>query len=353
MSWAQLAKRIQQPQQAYRLCIAMVAVTIGGAANAQPAEGDNAREAAVGPAATQLDQWLTTLDSPVFADRQRATEALLAAGESATPYLARAVHGASLEAADRAVWILEQHAERSEPPMRLASLELLVGAERFPQAAKRADSLLAGLRLSMCQESLENLGAVITVTPHARVGGALGTLVEVDTNREEWQGTADDLRVLGSLRNVASMKLRTPELADSHFNAIIESEALVYLELFQTQVTFERIDESRKSRSTIQIIVRGRSMLGAEFSTAGMLSTRRVVPGGPAHKAGMESGDILQEFAGVRVANFEELTSQIARFDPGETVEILVERDKEKVPVKVVLGEANWQEASTIKPPNR
>lgn len=303
---------------------------------------------AVNPTRTQLEDWLQGLDSARFAERQRATEGLLEAGQAATPYLSQAIRGDSLEAAERAVWILQQHAEQTEQPMRLASLELLVAAHRFPEASRRAKPLLAELQQIICQTRLAELGADMRVSHRARTVVGLGTLVVLDTDLKEWQGKASDLMQLAKLSDVTAMKLNVPQLTDDHLDAISEIEGLLNLELIQTQVSFERVEEIRKAHPEMQIVLRGGAILGVEFLTTGTLSARKVSQGLPAEEAGMEIGDIVKTFAGVPVHNFEEITSQIARHAPGESVEIGILRGKQTLTLTAVLKKANWKETLPV-----
>jgi len=327
------------------LAAILLAAFLGGAAIGQPAsELSVDSESVAAPTELQLEEWLLGLDASKFAQRQRATEGLLDAGEAATPYLSLAIQGESLEAAERAVWILQQHAEKTEQPIKLASLELLVAAKRFPEASRRAGPLLAALQQTICQNRFTELGAEMRVSQRARTVVGLGTLVELDTDREEWQGNANDLLQLAKLRDVTAMKLNVPQLTDNHLNAISEIEGLVNLELVQTQVSFERVEEIRKAHPEMQLILRGGAMLGVEFLTTGTLSARLVRKGMPAEKAGMEKGDIVKTFAGVPVHNFEEVTSQIARHAPGDSVEIGVLRGNQQITLTATLGKANWKD---------
>ncbi|MBR4865858.1 MAG: trypsin-like peptidase domain-containing protein [Clostridia bacterium] len=65
-----------------------------------------------------------------------------------------------------------------------------------------------------------------------------------------------------------------------------------------------------------------------------------VEPGSPAAACGMQVGDVIRKFGGVEVANNTELLAERDNYSPGDTVEILVERDGTEVTLKMTLGEA-------------
>jgi serine protease Do len=52
-----------------------------------------------------------------------------------------------------------------------------------------------------------------------------------------------------------------------------------------------------------------------------------VVPGGPADKAGLKSGDVIQEFDGKPVTDSRHLKMEVARVTPGDLVKVAVLRD--------------------------
>ena len=61
--------------------------------------------------------------------------------------------------------------------------------------------------------------------------------------------------------------------------------------------------------------------------------------GSPAQRAGLRGGDVIVAFDGAPVANLEEFASVLYRARAGQEVEIVVERDGERVPVQATLGE--------------
>jgi serine protease Do len=63
-----------------------------------------------------------------------------------------------------------------------------------------------------------------------------------------------------------------------------------------------------------------------------------VVPDSPADKAGIQAGDIIVEFDGVAIGNFESLRGQVSRRDPGDRVNVRLKRGGETLDLRLVVG---------------
>jgi hypothetical protein len=64
-----------------------------------------------------------------------------------------------------------------------------------------------------------------------------------------------------------------------------------------------------------------------------------VRPGSPAENAGLRGGDVIVEFAGASVANLEEFAALLFSSRAGERVEIVVERNGERLRSNAILGQ--------------
>jgi len=64
-----------------------------------------------------------------------------------------------------------------------------------------------------------------------------------------------------------------------------------------------------------------------------------VSPRGPAEKAGLESGDVITEFAGKAVRDSRNLKLQVARVKPGQSVDVKLLRDGQEKTLSVAVGE--------------
>jgi len=65
----------------------------------------------------------------------------------------------------------------------------------------------------------------------------------------------------------------------------------------------------------------------------------KVTPGGPADKAGIRPGDVLTKINGIAIKSSLELTHQLLKHKPGDTVSVTVFRDNKTVDVSLVLTE--------------
>lgn len=72
----------------------------------------------------------------------------------------------------------------------------------------------------------------------------------------------------------------------------------------------------------------------------------KVVPGGPAQKAGIDSGDVITSFDGKAIASTNALTRSVAETPVGKTVNVDIIRKGKKQTVKATLGELEAAMAS-------
>ena len=64
-----------------------------------------------------------------------------------------------------------------------------------------------------------------------------------------------------------------------------------------------------------------------------------LLEGSSAGASGIQTGDIIVTVDGRPVATMEGLVSTLRRFSPGDEVDVVIQRQGEIVPVKLVLGE--------------
>jgi hypothetical protein len=63
-----------------------------------------------------------------------------------------------------------------------------------------------------------------------------------------------------------------------------------------------------------------------------------VSPGSPAERAGLRAGDVIVEFGGMTVADLYQFTDALRARQPGDTVQVVVQRDGQPHTVTAVLG---------------
>jgi S1-C subfamily serine protease len=85
-----------------------------------------------------------------------------------------------------------------------------------------------------------------------------------------------------------------------------------------------------------------RSWLGVKSSQAAPQDGARVeelTPGGPASRSDLRPGDVIVEFDGKAVRNPSDLGQAVLTKRPGDTVEVVVQRNGERETIRVELGE--------------
>jgi Tol biopolymer transport system component len=73
-------------------------------------------------------------------------------------------------------------------------------------------------------------------------------------------------------------------------------------------------------------------------SAGGGVKLADVRAGGPADKAGIKGGDVLVEMAGTRIENLYDMTYALQDHKPGETIDVVVLRNGERVTLRATLG---------------
>ncbi|HSP17341.1 MAG TPA: M28 family peptidase [Thermoanaerobaculia bacterium] len=73
-------------------------------------------------------------------------------------------------------------------------------------------------------------------------------------------------------------------------------------------------------------------------ATTGGVKLADVRPGGPADKAGIRGGDVIIQMAGTKIENLYDMTYALQDHKPGETVDVVVMRNGERVTLRATLG---------------
>jgi putative serine protease PepD len=75
------------------------------------------------------------------------------------------------------------------------------------------------------------------------------------------------------------------------------------------------------------------------LSGAGGAVVRTVVPGGPADKAGVQTGDVITQVDGRQVFDPSDISTAIGTHNPGDSVSVTVQRAGAELHLKVKLGQ--------------
>lgn len=71
-----------------------------------------------------------------------------------------------------------------------------------------------------------------------------------------------------------------------------------------------------------------------------------VVPGGPAEKSGLKRGDVIIEFNGKTIKEYNELPRMVASISPGEKASLKILRDGKELEISAIVGELKEEEAA-------
>jgi serine protease Do len=88
--------------------------------------------------------------------------------------------------------------------------------------------------------------------------------------------------------------------------------------------------------------------LGLEKNQGALVSS--VVEGSPAAQAGVQAGDVITEFGGEKIDDSSKLPAIVARTAVGQTVNMTVLRDKQRVPLNVKIAELKEEEVVASAP---
>ncbi len=116
-------------------------------------------------------------------------------------------------------------------------------------------------------------------------------------------------------------------------------EATVYLTEREEPMTFS--GSAKKEVPAMQKPGGRRASTGTmpDFAFSGEgVRVASVGDGSPADKAGLKTGDIIVEFGGVMVKNLREYSNELKKYKPGDTVEIVVDRNGRKLKKKITLS---------------
>jgi hypothetical protein len=277
---------------------------------------------------SQVKEWIDQLGSDQFAQREAASRSLAEAGLPALKALTGAIHGDDLEVASRAIEIVRRFLEGGDEA-------LAVEAEKLVEAiAEGPDTPVSSLAIAMldfhhlgmveaAREKLESLGAIITegfITT-----GSRGLIVMLNSN---WQGGADDLRLLTRLRGVVQVGLRGVRLDEKALAVLGRLRGVESFQVYGTGISAEALAALAAKHPDAEIDFRKGGKLGVGGQPmAGPCLITMVQEESAAAKAGLQIGDIVVKIDGEPVANFEALTDRVGQHGPGEKIELDIERN--------------------------
>ena len=300
-----------------------------GAAEPAPPPATEAAAAAVASATgAMIDGWIEELAAEQFAQREAASRSLAAAGAAAIEPLRTAIGRGDLEISSRAVEILRGLLETDDPAVAAQAEQALERLAEGDDAtvARLAETTLDFHTIGMAESArakLESLGAV--VTEGFLPSGRRGLSVVLNSS---WTGTPDDFRLLARMRGVAHVGVHGVRLDPQGLAVLGRMRGIERLELYGTKADDAAVATLRERLAPGNVDYRKGAKLGVAGTPGaiGPCILNHVQEGSAAGRAGIQIGDVVLEIDGVPVHTFENLTERVGRREPGEKIEMRIER---------------------------
>jgi membrane-associated protease RseP (regulator of RpoE activity) len=296
---------------------------------------------ATATSSTSIRQWIKELSSDDFGTREAATQNLTRAGRAALSEVAAAAQQDDLEVTTRAVSLLRSllmSGDGETEEAAATALEQVAKAQVTSSAGQAADILRSYSEVleQRAIHQLRQLGAVVQIG-NPRTGQADCQQVVLGVS---WHGRISDLSLLKRVSDLEYLGFHGIPLTDDDLPTIMGLARLDTLELFGTRVTEAGVERLRLAYPGTRIDRRSNAMLGVRGGVnAGMCQIDEVQSGTAAERAGLMAGDVVLKFQGHPVADFDQLTVQIANCRAGDNVIVQVRRGEETLDKPVTLGE--------------
>jgi hypothetical protein len=319
----------------------------------------------------QVSGAVLRLDSPRFAEREAASKELTTAGEPAVAALLDVAKSGSLEAAVRAVGILEAIYVSAGESEEIASEEFwsefnnlmwpdlwfdlreaqttadtaefaLDELERIgrPAVAERAEIVLQShydIRERRAISEIQRLHgkALFGTMSAAFLRNARMNLAPLpnELQRDSTKGRGELTMI------VIGPKWTGGDEGLKHVARLKRLHSLYRIE--GTQVTDNGIMRLRAALPGLEITVRAAAKLGIEHRPDGPAEPgckiATVKAGEAAANAGLRSDDIIVSFAGQTVVDFDSLLKVLHHYNPGDTVEVRISRNDRPMTFQLTL----------------
>lgn len=165
------------------------------------------------------------------------------------------------------------------------------------------------------------------------VGRQKYTLIQTDAAINPGNSGGALCNSKGQVIGINTVKVTAPGFEGLGFAIPINDARKIFEDLIEYNYVRGRpfLGISADTRFTKEIADRNREPEG--------ILVYEVVPLSGAYKAGVKVGDIITEFDGERVTDYDQLVEKINARKPGDTVELKIYRDGETITLQATLGE--------------
>jgi len=152
--------------------------------------------------------------------------------------------------------------------------------------------------------------------------------------------TDEGIKHLSVIKELKTLALMYLPISDQSVQTLKELKAFTEMKIYGCRVTPAGASELKRALPTTDLDYRRGGFLGIQcHPDQQRCVVVRVVANSAAHKAGLIVNDVIYEYEGKRVGNFERLTALIAENRPGDTVTMKIMRNDQKLTKEVTLGE--------------
>jgi len=365
-------KPMRSLQQLRLLALSALLLTLSVAT---PLRGQQPAEAA---SDEQVQQWIHELGARRFIVREDATLQLVEAGNSVIAAVEAAISEQNVEGLARTMFVLDRLASSDDLATAQAAREALgrLSQHEGNAVSRRAIRALATLDQRREEKSireLRSLGASFG-NQYVVVGNDTMQLMVLSI-ADNWRGTTDDLvrlkwitnlqhldligehvtdewmQYVEAVTNLSSLALKRTSVTASGIGMLVKLEqfmnldvkygpmgdatlehlvkirTLRYVKLYGTAVTLEAAEKFAADQPQIELDFRLGAFLGVACPRAPEpCYVRSVQSDTAAERAGMRAGDLIIEFGGVVIRDFDDLKKQIGRHRPGDKTTLVLIR---------------------------
>jgi hypothetical protein len=295
------------------------------------------------PDAQAIEAWIAELDSDRYEVRELATRQLAVHGHQALAQLAAAADSQRVEAAVRAIAVLEKLADTDDEPLKLEVLQRLADLENRAEARRRAQEKLAKVWTEISLPIVLEQGGRMDLESGFQFVDEKSGVVRSDKlilgTKPKWTGGDDGLAHVARLDFVTKLSVRRAEVTADGLKQLADMSSLQYIELYGMKFTDDELKELVEALPGVTFDVRSGAMLGVRgYATAAAAQVGGVEPGTGAEAAGLRVGDIIVKIDETNVASFTELTAEIAKRQPDQSAVLTIRRDDELIERKVTFG---------------
>lgn len=314
-------------------------VTPGPAADSQSV----AREAT----SEEVARWVLQLEDDHYSVREAAQRRLAAAGLAALDSVGTVAAEGALESSTRAVNVLLEWAASPDARLSLGALERIAALKNRPAEAALAVERIAELREAAAIEKFVSLGGVCRIDEQINGLNPMKPLLQAVVG-PKWKGGVDGLRVLVEVPRISTLSFHAAPLDESATRQLFGLSQVKRIEFYGTPISDDAIAKLKEKLPNAAVEVRSGARLGIAGGAVpgiGGAHVVRIVPDSPAARAGLQPGDVITEIDGVAVADFQQLTKEISKCQPGQSVKAKVMRQNN--PLELTVTFDRWGEEPT------